>query len=354
MPVFAPESSTKVPATTTSEKLVYGKDSYYITAGDGTGEVIADAYVVDTEFVYICKNAITNAEFEVYSADDNLEEYVIWNGSKYTVSGKPEENANVIGTITKTDAIIPAFKHYNAYALTDLLKICGEYGENLVKIINDLLGPVLLGKDATEEELAGFKLLEDTFFSDYAAHAITINKKTANPDYYYFVEEANGNWIKVKDDLYEESMGTIVETHYVVDWFKVDIADSAVYLLDNVLSESLLTEIAKLAKVDLADEDNILAGILNNLIDGNFNGLAVADLITALFENYTITYNELYGEYITPDHSHLDSLNVYTGEGDEKTLDAEATADKKDKAAKVPGQLDTIIKEALPAIGCRR
>ena len=282
-PVYVEAEGKKVQATDKGEKIKYNDKEYYITAGDG--ELLADTYVVETE----------------------------------TVDG----------------TVVPKFNTYKAYALTDILKICGEYGENLVRIINNLVGPLLLGENATEEEKADFKLLEETFFADYPAHSITINKQTSDADFYYFYTDAEGNWYKIKDDLYDpETMGDIVETHYVVDWFKVDIADSLVFLLENVLTESLLTEIAEIAKVDINDEKNILGVILKNLIEGNFNGLVVADIITALFENYTITYNELYGEYIEPDHSHLDNLS----------------ADDQLKAEKVPAQLDNIIKEALPAI----
>ena len=287
----------KVQATDNGQTIKFRDETYYITAGDG--ELIEGKYVVETETV------------------DNV--------------------------------IVPKFNKYDAYALTDLLKICGENGDNLVKIINSLVGPLLVkDNEATaEDEVAAFKLLPETFFADYAAHAITINKQNANARFYYtYLVSDKGTPDDKTDDEYatieakyydKETMGPIdnTKTRYVVEWFKADIADSAVYLLDNVLSESLLKEIAKLAKVDLEDETNILGGILNNLIEGNFNGLAVADLITALFENYTITYNELYGEYIEPDHSHLD------------VLDSQAD---KDKAAAVPGKLDNIIKEALPAI----
>ena len=277
------ETEVKIKATTTSEKVTYEDKTYYITAGDGKGEVIADAYVVEYDEA----------------------------------------------------AQAPVFNTYKAYALTDLLKICGEYGENLVNIINNLFGTLLLGKDATEEELAAFKLLDDTFFADYAAQALTVNKQKDEAKFYYFVETADGSWIKVRDLLYKSEMGTIKETHYVVDWFKVDIADSAVFLLDNVLSETLLREIAKLAKIDLTDEDNILAAIIKNLINNDNPGLIITSIITALFENYTIKYNELYGEFFTPDHSHLDNLK---------------TEEDKTKAAAVPGQLDKIIKNALPAV----
>ena len=273
----------KVQATDNGETIKFKDKTYYITAGDG--EPVKDAYVVET------------------TTDD-------------------EGN------------VIPEFKHYNSYALTDLLKICGENGDNLVKILNELVGGLILGKDATEDEVAAFQLLPETFFEDYPAHTITINKATSTSSYYYWYRDSEGKLVKVADNYYEPSMGEIEKARYVVDWFKVDIADSAVYLLDNVLSESLLNEIAKLAKVDVNDESNILGVILKNLIDGKFNGLVVADIITALFENYTITYNDLYGEYITPDHSHLDVLD-----------DADQI-----KADKVPAQLDNIIENALPVL----
>ena len=87
-------------------------------------------------------------------------------------------------TDAETGETIPVFNTYNAYALTDLLKICGENGSNLVKIINKLVGPLLLGDNATEEEKAAFQILPETFFADYAAHAITINKQTSDAKYY--------------------------------------------------------------------------------------------------------------------------------------------------------------------------
>ena len=60
-----------------------------------------------------------------------------------------------------------------------------------------------------------------------------------------FMNAETGKWIKVKSNEFVDTMGTIVETHYVVDWFKVDIADSLVFLLDNVLTEDILKELER-------------------------------------------------------------------------------------------------------------
>ena len=237
-------------------------------------------------------------------------------------------------------------KPVKRYSIDDIFGIIGENGKNLVNLLNRILSGVLLkASDENAEfsfdtlnEIEVFQILPETFFTDYAAHSIIINKKTASSKVYYFLS----NGVKVAQDAYNmnaEAYGnaTITDTRYVVDLFKVDIADSLVYLLDSVLSEALLSQVKTLleAKGVIEGNDNIIGGILDGIINSENNGLKLAEVITALFEGYDVVYAEWINRYIEVDHSDYDDLS---------------SQELKDQVAVIPSKLDNVLNNAIPVL----
>ncbi|MCM1543970.1 MAG: hypothetical protein NC110_01610, partial [Ruminococcus sp.] len=241
-------------------------------------------------------------------------------------SGKEVTKENEDGTV----------ETYTTYTIDEITGIAGENGSNLVRIVNELLGGLLAKNSQTGEESGIIKILSEDVFEQYARHTITVSKQNAQSKWYYWYENADGELVKVAADdfKYNEIDADIVESRYVVDSFSVDISDSLVFLLDTVLSEDIVKVIADIAKVDLSNSDNVLSAVLNNLIDGEFNGMIVSNIITALFEGYQVSYAKLNGALITPDHSAFNGL----------------TAEQQTEITKIPDKLDTVISEAIPVL----
>ena len=243
----------------------------------------------------------------------------------------------------------PVMVTKKVYSIKDVLGIAGDDGSNLVKLLNKVLGTVILMvKDGTAfsfdavKEFNAFQILPETFFSDYAQHTITIGKKTADSKVYYMLENAEtGKTLKVEQAVYNMNQAayagyTVKTTRYVVKDFKADIADSLVYLLDNVLSEELLNQVSGIieAKMEAGEVRDAISGILNGIVNSADNGLRVSEIIAALFEGYTVSYAEWINRYIETDHSDYDELS----------------AELKPQVTAIPQKLDNVLNAAVPVL----
>ena len=250
---------------------------------------------------------------------------------KFMPANVGTEVTNEDGTTSKT------------YTLDEIVANIGT-SENLVNIINNLVGGLLV-KTEEGETVEPIQLLPANFFEEYVQYAVDFGTDGINKDKTYFDLKViadggefggvTGQTISVASDKYDAS---IHSAHYeltgyvrnVVTQFNVDIADSFVYLLDNVLSEELLNALLPADKrVDDNGEQNLVGMIIENLIaliNGDIAGLTVTDILVSLFEGYEITYADFSNIYIEIDHSNDVA------------------------AAELPGKLDTIINEALPLV----
>ncbi len=222
------------------------------------------------------------------------------------------------------------------YTLDEILQIAGPNGSNLVKILNELLGGLLV-KTPEGETAPVIEILPATFFADYVAYAVEIDEANVNSKWFYDVKiteaGAAAGYGKVDQiitipqaDYTEENKAyyTVVgETRYAVNNWTVDIADSFVYLLDCVLSGDLLDA---LVDEETKNKEDLIGTIINNIINGKNLGLTITDILVSLFEGYSISYAPINGIYIPVDHEDMTS------------------------AENLPAKLDTIINEALPVI----
>ena len=231
----------------------------------------------------------------------------------------------------------------STFTLNEIIAYIGQ-SKNLVNIINNLVGGLIFKDETTGDEANATQLLKDTFFADFVAYAVIIGEQNKNKTYLEAKVIAEGGafgglegtiiridstkYDATSDNEYYELTG---KSYNVVNTFSVDIADSLVFILENVLTKELLAALVPADKrVDADNKTNLIGMILGNidaLIDGEIAGLTLLDVIVALFEGYEISYKE----YNTiPDF-------VINHDGD---IEAE----------ELPGKLDTIINEALPLV----
>ncbi len=220
---------------------------------------------------------------------------------------------------------------YWVYSLDEIMGIAGEDGSNIIKILNTLLSGLLVkGEDGSEHEV--LNLLKPSFFTDYAQHTITVNKSTASSKWYYWV--GAGNKKVAADDYNYTTDGEIKDQRYVVSGFKVDTADSLIYLLDSVLSPDIIYAIAHLLNVDVEDTENMVSVLLNNLANGEMSAFVVADIITKIIVGYEVKYPVHHDILTEIDHSGYETLND----------------EQKEKLDQIPAKLDTVVEEAIPAL----
>lgn len=223
---------------------------------------------------------------------------------------------------------------YWVYSIEEITGIAGEDGSNIINVLNGLLSGLLV-KDAEGGEHNVIELLKPTFFTDYAHHTITVNKAKSDAKWYYWYSK-DGELVKVAADDYNyKTMGEIVDQRYVVDGYNVDVADSLIFLLSTVLSEDIIYAVAGLIEgVDLNDSDNMIGVLLKNLAKGEVSAYVLADIIVKIFEGYEVKYPVHHDKQIEIDHSAYNTLTDY----------------QKEKVDELPTKLDTVIKEAIPAL----
>ena len=206
---------------------------------------------------------------------------------------------------------------------------------------------------ALEQQVVGrvFNMLKTTFFTDYAEHAIIINEQTLASKVYYWYhnivtdpetgETVSDTLTKIPAREYKESIHGPIEpnmTKYVVTNFTADIADSLTYLLETVVSDRMMSIISEEIVGTLMDDGTaktLVGDLLTALTTNEFGELALADIVSSLFENYTISYLDLSGRLIDTDHSAYENLSP---------------VENQTQVAELSTKLDNVIKEALPVL----
>ena len=233
--------------------------------------------------------------------------------------------------------------------ISDITGLAGETGDELAALLNSLISGLIVEKDENGQATQIFQIFKSTFFEDYAAAAINAGTPVDGDDtlYYYWYEktdaEGNVEIVKISSEEYKLSgeTGKIVKQAYMVNsqfdilninW-KVDVVDAYIFLLSYVLSEDVLAVICDLAGIDLDKEGDIVATIIQSVIDTDDPGLVLADILATLLGQYTVTTNDFVGDQIIIE---------------DKTPYAEGPTDAEIEA--LPGQLDSLILDNLGTI----
>ena len=152
-----------------------------------------------------------------------------------------------------------------AYGLTDLIQIGNNGGANLVGLLNGLIGGIkIYAEDAYNEDgslkegaepVDVLTLLPADFFTELSKYAVDVTIP-ANP-----------------------AVGDIVTA------WTYDAAETLMYILDTVLSDTFMAVLA-----EMLGADSTVESILTGLVDKEMN---IVELILMLLDNYTLTYNKI-------------------------------------------------------------
>ena len=246
--------------------------------------------------------------------------------------------ADVVGTPATNDD----GEEYTKYTLDQIIENIAT-SENIVNIINNLVGGLIFTDKETGEAIEAAQLLPNDFFEQYVKYAVEIGELNGKKNYLEakvlkaggaFGGEAGETVIIASTDFDKKIDGEYYEltgaTRGIVDSFTVDIADSLVFLLTNVLSADLLNALLPAdQRVDENGDANLVGTIINNILalieDGNA-GLTLVEVIVALFEGYEVSYSEYKNDLeLDFNNNRVDSTGL-------------------------PAKLDTIINEALPLV----
>ncbi|MGN1347760.1 MAG: hypothetical protein ACI4VI_02330, partial [Acutalibacteraceae bacterium] len=187
--------------------------------------------------------------------------------------------------------ILPAVK--DAKTVDDIMGLFGTDGSGVVLAINKIIsGLVIKAEDGQETEI--LQILPNTFLTDYARAAIDIEGKKPGAKVYYTIEGmlekvcSRDYTLKDDDVIIDQQYMVNSETDVLEPNWKVDVVDSYIYLLSSVLSEGVLSVICDAAGIDLTNQDDIVATIIQSVIDTDEPGLVLADVIATLLGAYTI------------------------------------------------------------------
>ena len=238
--------------------LGIGGDKDAATANEAIGNIVDYLFILvdklcDAPFTTLL-SVISNLAY--FIASDNLEPFI--KNLLSPVLGILELTEPIISR-EQLDTILKGFIKLNgkAYGLTDLLEIGNNGGAQLVELLNNVLGNIVIKRndDPDAPPIYVVKALSADFFTKFAQYAINITAK-------------------------DETKGTATA-------WTVDTADALMYILTTALSEDFLNIIFKLANIDTSKDLGAtlitLAGKQNDLVD----------VILMLLENYTFTYKRL-------------------------------------------------------------
>ena len=172
---------------------------------------------------------------------------------------------SLLDEIITLDDVNAILKNIISMDLNDIADIAGDYGEDLVAMLNDLIGGVEITDEVTGETYTA-NLLPDDFFMQIAQYAV---------DY-----EAN-DVVTLAEG--ETGYDYQPEHKYVTD-FTVDGADGLMYVLSTVCSDDFLQALA--AKLNI-DTEGTVGGIILGLAGKQDN---LVDIIVTLLTDYTIEY----------------------------------------------------------------
>ena len=194
------------------------------------------------------------ANLGYFIANDNVE--VILTNLVSPVLGIVDALSSVISR-DQIDTLLASFIQINGkgYGLTDLLKIAGNRGENLIELINGLLGNIKI-TDKDGNEVYVVKALDPNFFASLAKAAIKVD---------------------------EPASGLVINETDAVKWH-TELGDTIMFVLSSVLTTDFLNILVKALKLD--ENANVKDIVLS--LAGKEND--IADLLVTFLNKHLVEY----------------------------------------------------------------
>ena len=195
------------------------------------------------------------ANLSYFIANDNVERLL--NNLVSPVLGIVDALSGVISR-DQIDTLLKSFVVINGkgYGLTDLLKIAGNRGANLVELINGLLGNIKI-TDKDGNEVYVLHALDSNFFASLAKAAIKVDEPT----------------------------GTLTINEDDVTKWHTELGDTIMFVLKSLLTEDFLTIISN--ALGLEEKNPDVAKIILSLAGKEE---AVADLLVTFLNKHLVEY----------------------------------------------------------------